>query len=307
MKNHKSLSTKTIVYCELCNDVSTLFKIKDTFQYFKCQKCSFVFLSPNPNEKEIKSLYSKSEYIYAKLESKHLQSIYRIVKITKNLRKTQSLLDIGCQNGDFLNELQKYTNFDLYGIEPSYEGAKNARSNKKLKIKRGYFHDGSYENSKFDIVNLGDVIEHLTEPKKMIDNIYKILKPGGLLIVTTPISNCPYVFLSNAVNRRIKSYPLAWLTPPFHIKYFSSKNCDEFLLRRKFIKVDDFFTSSNFFYELAETQIFYNFRRKNVLKKFTVLNIFHITIFCIIYLFSKIATIFISNKFSYTAYYRKEV
>jgi 2-polyprenyl-3-methyl-5-hydroxy-6-metoxy-1,4-benzoquinol methylase len=306
MKNYKSLSTKTIVYCELCSGVSGQFKIKNNFRYFKCKECSFVFLSPNPKENDIRSIYNKSEYVQSKLEPKHIKLVDKIFKLNTSFSKKQSLLDIGCQNGDFLNELSKRGDLSLYGIEASHEGAINAKKNKKLKVKEGFFDSKSYEKSKFDIINLGDVIEHLTEPKKMVNDIYEILKPGGLLIVSTPIYNCSYVFLNNFVNKILRSYPLAWLTPPFHIKYFSTYNLDSLILKDRYIKLEEFYSSSNFFYELTETQIFNNFREKNILQRLSIKNNIHLTLFCITYLLSKIISFFMQKKFSYTTIYQKK-
>jgi 2-polyprenyl-3-methyl-5-hydroxy-6-metoxy-1,4-benzoquinol methylase len=306
MKNKKLIFSKVKINCELCSGDSTLFKTRKTFGYFKCKKCSFIFLSPNPSENDIKKLYNKSEYVESKLESKHFKSIDKINTLTLNSSDVIKLLDIGCQNGDFLNELSKHNKFELYGIEASRDGVENAEKNKKLKVKVGYFDDKSYKNIKFDIINLGDVIEHLTEPRKMINNIYKILKPGGLLIISTPIYNCPYVFLNNFISKIVKSYPLAWLTPPFHIKYFSTNNLDNLIIQDRFVKLEKFYSSSNFFYELAETQIFNNFRKKKMLKKFNLKNNIYLTLFCIAYLVSKIASVFILKKFSYTAFYQKK-
>jgi 2-polyprenyl-3-methyl-5-hydroxy-6-metoxy-1,4-benzoquinol methylase len=292
------------IYCELCSGESNAFQTKKTFNYFKCEECSFIFLNPNPNRNDIQKLYKVSNYINTKLESKNLKMIEKINEIVFNTSDTIKFLDIGCQNGDVLNELSTRTNYELFGIEASETAAKNAQKNKKLIIQNGYFNDKSYENIMFDIVNLGDVIEHLADPRKVINDIYEILKPGGLLVITTPISNCPYVVLNTFINKLLKSYPLAWLTPPFHIKYFSTINLNSMMIQSGFVKIEEFYASSNFIYELAETQIFHNFKQKKMIEKINLVNSSHLLAFCITYLISKVSGVFIHRKFSYTAFFQ---
>ena len=304
IKNTKLISSNIKIYCELCFGESNLFKLKKQYKYFKCKECSFIFLSPNPNRNDIQKLYKISNYANAKLEYKNFKLIEKLLDIAPNTSDIKKLLDIGCQNGDVLNELSTRTNYELFGIEASVTAAKNAQKNKKATVQNGYFDDKSYKNIKFDIINLGDVIEHLTNPSKTLINIYEVLKPGGLLVITTPISNCPYVVLNTVVNKLLKSYPLAWLTPPHHIKYFSTINLDLMLIQSGFEKIDEFYSSSNFLYELAETQIFYNFRQKKMIEKINLVDSLHLLVFCSTYLISKILGVFIHRKFSYTAFFR---
>jgi 2-polyprenyl-3-methyl-5-hydroxy-6-metoxy-1,4-benzoquinol methylase len=51
-------------------------------------------------------------------------------------------------------------------------------------------------NKEFDVVMLGDVIEHVDNQGLLLDNIRRHLKPGGTLILTTPNAKWPTVFQS---------------------------------------------------------------------------------------------------------------
>src|SRR5690606_39096124 len=65
-----------------------------------------------------------------------------------------------------------------YGFEGTFE------------ISSGY--SFSYPDNHFDFVVLADVIEHLQQPNLMLQEIKRVLKPGGKAIVTTPIRVSEY-------------------------------------------------------------------------------------------------------------------
>lgn len=101
-----------------------------------------------------------------------------------NLEKQQKILEIGCGRGEFLNE------FALYGLEahgvdlsdyclnffPNLNFKKNDLSKEKL----------PYEDNSFDIIYSKSVIEHFYYPEKIFVEIYRVLKPGGVVITLTP-------------------------------------------------------------------------------------------------------------------------
>ena len=85
----------------------------------------------------------------------------------------KTILDYGCANGvflDFLNTNGCKKN-DLYGFDISNDWMNQI-------IKKGYNKQFSNSNL-FDYIFLWDVIEHVTEPQKIIGSIKQSLKPGG--------------------------------------------------------------------------------------------------------------------------------
>jgi 2-polyprenyl-3-methyl-5-hydroxy-6-metoxy-1,4-benzoquinol methylase len=116
-----------------------------------------------------------------------------------------SILDVGPGHGFFSylvkKEFPDYEKIDIVDIsETSLEMTKNIIGYDGDKIK--YINKDIFyfeESNKYDFVVLGEVLEHLDEPKQILIKLSKLLKPGGLLWLTTP-TNSPaldHVYLFN--------------------------------------------------------------------------------------------------------------
>ncbi len=105
--------------------------------------------------------------------------------LTSNTR----VIDVGCGNGTFLATLSDVVNpKNLIGVEYSAIGAETAPDILKSQILVGDIIALSEELCKdpFDVAVCSEVLEHVDSPKDILDAIYKILKPNGMLVVTVP-------------------------------------------------------------------------------------------------------------------------
>jgi len=107
----------------------------------------------------------------------------RLTKIKDYVISTRpsNLLDIGCGNGFLLNEISKEIECNLYGIDAFDQESKVFEYLKSDITQSLPFDDGT-----FDVIVLGEVIEHLPDPDFVLDEIYRVLKHSGKLIVSTP-------------------------------------------------------------------------------------------------------------------------
>lgn len=97
-------------------------------------------------------------------------------------------LDIGCGDGSFtllLKEALKAEKAIGIEISPEANGALREKGIEayQLDIDEEQF---PFDNDSFDIVYGGEIIEHLFNPDHLLDEIHRILKPGGKCIITTP-------------------------------------------------------------------------------------------------------------------------
>ncbi len=105
---------------------------------------------------------------------------------TKNKDKVEKLLDLGCGDGNHLNYLKKYGKF-IFGSD--YNLTRLVRANLRFPDATLFLADLLEYPSKqnfFDLIFFHHVIEHISDDMKALDTIYKILSPGGLLILGTP-------------------------------------------------------------------------------------------------------------------------
>ena len=169
--------------------------------------------------------------------------IYKRVK--SKMENYDSHLDFACGPGIFIG---KYTDGNSVGIdiaEPQIDYAINKYGDKgEFLVKDGNNID--FKENSFDIVTMLDFVEHIEDEEviSMLNEIYKFLKPGGKLIITTPNYNSLYRFLEMIVNI---VGPVSYKDQ--HINKFHKKRLYTLLQQTKFtnIEVEKFLNFSCFF------------------------------------------------------------
>ncbi len=157
-------------------------------------------------------------YIYNENTIKHLHRY----AIASSYIEKKIVLDIACGEGYGSNHMSNYAEF-VYGVDIDFETITNAK--KKYSKSNLTFLEGStskipIENNSVDVVVSYETIEHHNEHEQMLEEIKRVLKPNGLLIISTP-DKYYYSDLRNYNN-------------PFHIKELYK---DEFIaLTNKYFK-----------------------------------------------------------------------
>ena len=163
---------------------------REKFSLLKNTEYDILVTQPIPSE--IGKYYESEEYISHTDNSKTLiDKLYQIVrkytlKNKLNLINSfntdgKNLLDIGCGTGDFLNICNR-RKWNVTGIEPN-KRARNISISKKINTLEDI---EKVENKTFDVITLWHVLEHVTNVYEYIENIKKLLKPNGVIIVAVP-------------------------------------------------------------------------------------------------------------------------
>lgn len=133
-----------------------------------------------------------------------------------NYCKDKEVLDIGCVQllGDYsVERLQETLHYKIHnvarrlvGIDLEDDGV-NALNKAGCECYCSLAEDAYDLNlGKFDIVLLGDIIEHIPDPSSFLISLRNFLKPDGLLICTTPnalaYSNALFVLFNKPITRR---------------------------------------------------------------------------------------------------------
>jgi SAM-dependent methyltransferase len=130
-------------------------------------------------------------------------------------KKSGVLLDLGCSAGSFL-ESMRGASWQLFGIEMSAQAAKIAEKRSGAHVFVGDILDASYPRESFDVVTCFDVLEHVYDPRRVLQRIAEWLKPGGIFYVLVPN-------IDSAEARVFRTY---WhgLELPRHLFHFSPKS-----------------------------------------------------------------------------------
>lgn len=193
--------------CPVCKseNFKEVLKAKDytvsgeIFPVQECQECKFRFTSPIPAEDAIGKYYQSEEYISHSNTSKgFINRVYQMVrnrtlKSKRNLiakfagTSSGSLLDIGCGTGEFLNTV-KTAGWKTKGLEPDDGARGQAISNYKLDVEspEKLF---ELEQGQFDVITMWHVLEHVHRLDAYMEQIFKLLKPDGKLIIAVPNYN----------------------------------------------------------------------------------------------------------------------
>lgn len=119
------------------------------------------------------------------LQWNHIQAIPQLRKLSEG--KTVRILDIGCFNGFFVKELRDQ-GFDAEGIDFNRKALEFGRSVYRLDgyISARTLADLVQQGEQFDAITMFEVIEHLEDFAGLIEQALKLLRPAGVIILSTP-------------------------------------------------------------------------------------------------------------------------
>ncbi|AMS26378.1 hypothetical protein AEM51_04430 [Bacteroidetes bacterium UKL13-3] len=242
--------------CNLCqsskaHQVPFRYAFKDRFLWLmQCDECGLRSIWPRPSDSEIVEMYAAEYFTEADSATHHMNDEYvkllsagdysSSVKEMEQYAPQGSFLEIGCATGNLLNAL-KNAGFKVKGIELSEFAVKYAKEHFGINIINKPFDDKLFGNevseNEFDIVLMGDVLEHFTDPTASMRLVNKILKPGGVAIIHLPgtlnLLSSKLAFLLYKLIGTQKTMTI----PPYHLTEFSAKTARKMCLQTGFSKV----------------------------------------------------------------------
>lgn len=203
-------------------------QIQVTDKYFghhgdivKCRECQFTYIGKELYVNKIIKLYKyMTDEGYLQEEKERRLGFIRIIKIIERLRggKSGKIFDSGCCTGGLLVEARR-RGWKVYGVDPSEWACRVAKRVHGLTI---YNETLELFNRKirFDVITALDVIEHLKNPKFILNKIYKILNNDGIVCIVTPD-------YGSLMARLLRSY--WWGIRLAHLSYFNKQNITRLL------------------------------------------------------------------------------
>lgn len=160
-------------------------------QVVRCNKCELVYLNPRLCSDIIIDSYAQGEdETFVEQDNMRIRTFTAALRWLKRkyripFSQETKVLDIGCAGGAFLRAARSF-GLSAIGIEPSQWLSNYARTKHDLDVRTGTLLDHHFSDTSFDIVTLWDVIEHVPDPSVELKEVYRILKPKGLLVVNYP-------------------------------------------------------------------------------------------------------------------------
>jgi 2-polyprenyl-3-methyl-5-hydroxy-6-metoxy-1,4-benzoquinol methylase len=150
----------------------------------RCRRCDLVYQSPIPSVDEIIDAYDGVvDQRYEEERSGRIETFSRDLAAVERHERGGRILDVGCHLGLFL-DVARERGWKATGIEPSRWSVERARE-RGLDVRHGTLDSVHFEDESFDVITMWDVVEHFTDPLAELKRAHRVLRPDGLLAVST--------------------------------------------------------------------------------------------------------------------------
>ncbi len=191
------------VDCPLCGHdtsrvVANVRTYATPFLVARCTGCSLLFMNPRPPRAALDALYTdayyagEAEFGYADEREQEPQvrvrAAGRLARVERLLAAdaitTRRVVEIGSAFGVFLDEARR-RGWEPRGCEISPASATWAEEHFGLTIHRTDLADAGLPDASADLVTGSEVIEHLTDPRRTVAAAFRVLGPGGIVVLST--------------------------------------------------------------------------------------------------------------------------
>ena len=213
--------------CNLCGDTcwETLEQTGD-IRVVRCA-CGLVFVTPQPFRAALEQRYDAAYYQPWAAQAHPRAALWRrrLDRIARLAAPPGHLLDVGCGTGEFLG-FARESGWEVTGTELSPYAA-DATGAAGLPVFAGEVWEAGFPPARFDVVTCWHVIEHVSDPRRVVAELFRVLRPGGYCLLATPnlddrIFRAAYAL---ARGRRARLYETE--EREVHLYFFSARTLGE--------------------------------------------------------------------------------
>ena len=212
--------------CIVCHTPETFAFKKHGFTIMTCPNCHLYRTVLNqPYSQLLKTYYTRSYFTGSSHRAGYAdyvadQPIIRrnaqnYLQLLKHYQPTGKLLDVGCATGIFLTQAQNQ-GYTVRGIDTSSYAIFKAKKLLPTQVTQATLSTAKFRSGSFDVITLFDVFEHLHTPIRDLRTCYRLLKPGGLLVINTGDTASLIV--------KLQSHHWHFFIPPQHLYFYSRHN-----------------------------------------------------------------------------------
>ncbi len=207
------------------------YEFRGTFPLVECRACGLRFLAVQPAREALGELYSAAYFerdfrcgrsdtdVYD--EAMYREEDRGLLDAFERLRAPGRLLEVGCAAGWLLRHAAE-RGWKVEGVELSETAVAHARA-LGLEVHRGELDDAALPGGAFDLVYMGDVLEHVPDCRGVLASVARVLRPGGVLYLRGPIT-------THSLARRLAlaaygalGRTLVLNEPPYHLWEFTPR------------------------------------------------------------------------------------
>lgn len=179
--------------CNVCGSSDARTHLRDLAGIiYRCKSCGLFYR----DRSELKHVSDPTvavwgeKYLIQREEKEKVQldDYKKILPVLSSMfSQKQTIMEIGCGTGRFLRLLCNDGWNEVIGVEPSLLYNERAKQEAPLaNVIEATLKEAHFANEYFDAIVMLHVIEHLDDPCSELEEIYRILKPSGMLVVETP-------------------------------------------------------------------------------------------------------------------------
>ncbi len=180
-----------------------------------CDACEHTFVAECPTHADLQSHYASYKYEKNDLSTVEpflFTILGEVVKGFDPYRSTGRFMDVGFGSGGFLS-VAKSRGWETWGVESAEAAVDKAREHRLGHVLLGDFTTLPLDEGTFDVVVMSEFVEHLPTPAPFLERALRVLRPGGLLYITTPHGR--------GLSGRLLRAAWSVLRPPDHLHLFS--------------------------------------------------------------------------------------
>lgn len=174
------------VVCDQCGAVEyQVVLVKEGFRYVRCRTCSQVYVNPRLGKHiNYQATIGEGCYVNNDPPQKDFSKLLEQVRSIECYRKINRVIDVGAGRGWFLRAAAK-EGWETWAVEINRFALEILAQAGLDKIIAEPALEFEAPPESADVVRLWDVMAHLESPRRAVEHVYKILRPGGLLLIST--------------------------------------------------------------------------------------------------------------------------
>jgi 2-polyprenyl-3-methyl-5-hydroxy-6-metoxy-1,4-benzoquinol methylase len=190
---------ETVDRCPMCGYERFETAFEETpYSVRRCARCGVGWVSPRLGEQGLAAIYQADSYWRSDSPKEQGYADYRADqrlyldtfrrRLSFALRdgpESGRALDVGCAAG-FCMAVLRERGFETHGLEVSETIGRHARDHFGFDtVHFGTLESSAYPDHHFDVITMWDVVEHVVDPRALLQKAARLLAPGGLLVIET--------------------------------------------------------------------------------------------------------------------------